>query len=644
MALLLAALLRLANIGDWPPGLYRDEAANGLDALGVLQGNLSLFFTANNGREPIYIYLVALAVAVLGRSALAVRLPAALTGIATTVPTYLLGKSWFGPTAGVFSALIWAITFWPVHLSRIGLRAIVLAPLLATALWLGTRAYRTGESRWWLAAGLVYGLSFYSYLAVRFTPVFLLAVALYLLLTGRKDRLWAGGRSLWFLAGAALVAAPLALLALRDPAVLLGRTGQVSVFSPSVSGGDLAGTLLRQTADALGMFVWRGDSIVRHNAVFDYEAAAFAGRPVFDLFLAGPFLLGVGWCVWQWRRPAAATLLLWQLTMLGPTILAADTPHFLRAAGLLPGVVLLPAIGLGLLWRWERLPPWLRRTLVVGLLAGSLLTTVRTYADYGQQPDVGYLFEEAAAQLGTNVAAVPDGTAVYMDGRFPEGWPSVPFLANGRSVELFSPDDTLPPATGPTVVFAWPYDPLDALAALPTTPGVLTSAAGPLARGDLEPAAYSLYTAYTFTPGLPPVARADNFANLYQLRDAQIAESSPGELAITLQWDQPDSAPPASDRPDILPNAFVHLVGPDGAVITQHDAPLASGLWPAAWWTPDLLVTDVHTLSLNQPLDPAGQRLVVGLYWPESSERLPLLDNRYNTVDDQTTIWPQDGP
>ncbi len=644
MALLLAALLRLANIGDWPPGLYRDEAANGLDALGILQGNLSLFFTANNGREPIYIYLVALAVAVLGRSALAVRLPAALTGIVTTVPTYLLGKSWFGPTVGVLSAFIWATTFWPVHLSRIGLRAIVLAPLLATALWLGTRAYRSGESRWWLAAGLVYGLSFYSYLAVRFTPVFLLAVALYLLLTGRKERLWAGGRSLWFVAGAALVAAPLGLLALGDPAVLLGRTGQVSVFSPAVNGGDLFGTLARQTADALGLFIWRGDPILRHNAVFDYNAAALAGRPVFDLFMAGPFLVGVGWCVWQWRRPAAATLLLWQLTMLGPTILAADTPHFLRAAGLLPGVVLLPAIGLDLLWRWERLPVWLRRAGVVVLLAGSLVTTIRTYTDYGQQPDVGYLFEDAAAQLATTAAAAPDETAVSMDQRYWEGWPSVPFLAGEQDVMLFSPDDTLPPAVGSALAFVWPYDDLGTVATLPTPPGVLRPTTGPLARGDLEPAPYSLYTEYAFTPGKPESNRADNFANLYLLSSTTVEGTTDGELVVTLQWEQPGSAPPAAERPTTLPNAFVHLIGPDGAVIAQHDAPLAGGLWPAAWWEPDLFVTDVHTLSLSRPLDSTGQRLVVGLYWPESSERLPLLDSRYNTVDDQTTIWPPGSP
>ena len=62
LAVVLAVGLRLYRLGEWPPGPYRDEAYNGLDALSVLRGDHALFFPANNGREPIYIYLVALAV------------------------------------------------------------------------------------------------------------------------------------------------------------------------------------------------------------------------------------------------------------------------------------------------------------------------------------------------------------------------------------------------------------------------------------------------------------------------------------------------------------------------------------------------------------------------------------------------------
>ncbi|MBP6789200.1 MAG: glycosyltransferase family 39 protein, partial [Candidatus Promineofilum sp.] len=449
LAVGLAAVLRFYRLGEWPPGPYRDEAYNALDALGVLRGQHALFFPANNGREPLFIYLVALSIALFGPTTLALRLPAAVVGALTTLPAWLLGRAWFGRAAGLLAAFLWAITLWPVHLGRIGLRAGLLAPLLALAFWLGTRAYREQRAALWFAAGLVYGLSFYTYLAVRFTPLLLALFAVYLVATGRRARLWDNGRALWFVGGAALVVAPLAVVLLRQPELLLGRAGQVSILSPEVNGGEPLRALLGNVGRALGLYLWRGDAILRHNALLSYDVVLKsdnpAGRPLFDLFMAGPFLVGLGWCVWRWRRPAAAFLLLWQLVMLGPTILAEDAPHFLRAAGILPGAVFFPAIGLALLWQWPRLPALLRRAAVILLLAGSLALTVRDYARYAQQLDVAYLWESAAAELANAAQATPPETAVYLDRRFVEGWPSVTFLLGDRPVMPF--DAANPPAT-----------------------------------------------------------------------------------------------------------------------------------------------------------------------------------------------------
>ncbi|MCP4427938.1 MAG: glycosyltransferase family 39 protein, partial [Chloroflexi bacterium] len=138
LLVILAAVMRFGALGELPPGLYRDEAHNGLDALAVLDGRHALFFPANNGREPAYIYLTALFVGLFGRSALAVRMGAAVVGTATTWFVYKLARSWHGRSVGLFAAFTWAVTLWPVHLSRIGLRAVLLAPFLAATFWLGT--------------------------------------------------------------------------------------------------------------------------------------------------------------------------------------------------------------------------------------------------------------------------------------------------------------------------------------------------------------------------------------------------------------------------------------------------------------------------------------------------------------------------
>ncbi|MCP4425080.1 MAG: hypothetical protein GY803_11340, partial [Chloroflexi bacterium] len=381
--------------------------------------------------------------------------------------------SWHGRSVGLFAAFTWAVTLWPVHLSRIGLRAVLLAPFLAATFWLGTLAYRR-QNRWlWLAAGLVYGVGFYTYLAVRFTPILLAAVALFLLARGKRQALWPG--ALWFGLGTAVSLFPFALLVLNQPALFLGRAGQVSILNTAVNNGSLWATLGQNTGQALGMFLWRGDTILRHNP---------AGRPIFDLFMALPFLIGLGWSLKNWRRPAAMTLLLWTAVMLGPTILAADTPHFLRASGLLPGVLILPAIGLARLWEWERFSARWRQTAVILLAMGSLMMTIRDYVAYGRSPDTGYLFESAARTLAERANEDVLGIDRFIDDRFWSGWPSIPFLVTNPTAHRFWPDAGLPPLTRISQLFIWPYAQRDFIPPALPADALIWAEPGPLARGD----------------------------------------------------------------------------------------------------------------------------------------------------------------
>ncbi|MCA9933531.1 MAG: glycosyltransferase family 39 protein [Anaerolineales bacterium] len=629
-----AVLFRFYQLDNWPPGLYRDEAFNGLDALNVLDGQHALFFPANNGREPAYIYLTAGAIVLFGRSATAVRLAAALVGSLTALATYLLAKEWFGQRVGLLSAALWAITLWPVHLSRVGLRPILLAPLLALTFWLGTRAYRSQfpRRRWlWLAAGILYGAAYYTYLAVRFTPLLLILLAIYdlrakrhtaaLAIDARRTPFTAYWSLLtdyfFFALGTAVTLSPFALLVWRQPDILLGRTGQVSVLNTAVNGGNLFGTLLRQTGAALGMFIGHGDTILRHNP---------AGRPVFDWFMAVPFLIGLGWCLWHWRRRTAVTLLLWVGVMLGPTILAADTPHFLRASGILPAVVIFPAIGLVQLADWLR-RRWLGAALVGLLLLGSTAVTIRDYAQYSQDPDTGYLFEAAARTLAERINQDGLNTTFFVDERY-WSWPSVPFLITNPNTVRFAPKDGLPtPLPLPAHLFVWPYADTEFVAdALP--PSALVEVAdGPLARGDLEAEAYPLYTSYRVLPAQPLPTLAV-FGETLRLQDAG-AFLYDGAMQVDLIW----RAETAVAQPL---TAFVHLVGPDG-LIAQDDAPPGSGNWPTTWWQPGLQLHEQRTIPLPDGFDPTEAYLLVGLY-DASQIRLPVIDGNGRAAGDSWRV------
>jgi len=282
LAVALGAALRLVALDRLPPGLYHDEAFNGLDALRVLEGDRPIYFPANNGREPLYIYLVAGAIAWLGRTPGAVRLPAAIAGTLTIAAAYGLARALYNRRVAFFTAMITATTLWPVALSRQGFRAALLPLLIALCLWQAARAWRGQHLRDWALAGGLYGLSFYTYLAARLTPLVLLLFGLYLAWAGRLRRLWPGA----LVAGltATLVALPLALYALNHADIFFTRTMQVSLFNPAIHGGDLPGALMRQVGRALGMFTLHGADEVRHNV---------PGRPVFDPAMSLAFLLGV---------------------------------------------------------------------------------------------------------------------------------------------------------------------------------------------------------------------------------------------------------------------------------------------------------------------------------------------------------------
>ncbi len=647
-----AVFLRFYQLGTFPPGLYRDEAFNGLDALGVLNGSrFPLFFPANNGREPVYIYLTAFFINWLGRTPLAVRMGAAVVGSATCWLTYKLATEWFNQRVGLLTAWLWAITLWPVHLSRIGFRTILLPFALALTFWLGILAYRRQKSWLWLLAGAAYGFAFYTYLAVRMTPLLLLLLLIFLWWRGRWQQVWPG--LIWFGAGTAVLLLPWAFLFLQQPELILGRTGQVSIFSPDINGGNLWGTLWRHGWRGLGMFVWRGDVILRHNPV---------GRPVFDWAMALPFLIGLIDCLKQWRKPAAMTLLLWTVVMLLPTILAEDTPHFLRAVGLLPAILIFPAIGLSKIWEWQPVPihknlsfsrrresklvqKWIPQSVVILLAVISLGLTIRDYAAYGRDPEVALLFETAALELGEQIRDEPvetaspreDVGAVYLDRWFWDepsqtGWPSIPFVADLDNVQFYRPETGVPPAPegASVVVYGWPFGSLDFVPNLVKPPFRATAVNGRLARGDLEENSYPLYVRYQLQPTAPMEATVADFDNQLLLQQAESSQLAADQLRITLWWE----AQVALEQELV---AFVHVSDAEG-LIGQSDIPLTAGLWPRSWWQPNIIVQNEHTISLSVPFDPSRHQIQIGVYNPATLERLFIMDEAGERVSDRFVL------
>ena len=94
-----------------------------------------------------------------------------------------------------------------------------------------------------------------------------------------------------------------------------------------------------------------------------------------------------------------------------------------------------------------------------------------------------------------------------------------------------------------------------------------------------------------------------------------------GDLEVTLYW----RALAPMDRDYTV---FVHLVGPDGQLVAQHDGePWWEVSLPTSTWGPGEELRDQHLLKLPPDLGPGIYSLQAGVYYWETLERLPVMEN-----------------
>jgi hypothetical protein len=139
---------------------------------------------------------------------------------------------------------------------------------------------------------------------------------------------------------------------------------------------------------------------------------------------------------------------------------------------------------------------------------------------------------------------------------------------------------------------------------------------------------------YLATEGLPAPApeqpAAVNFGDEIELI-GYTPDCAAAACEVTLYWRAPDT-------PDADYTVFLHLVGGDGQIASQHDGRPGGGLYPTTMWKAGEVVEDRHPLAVATEL-PAGEyRLLVGLYRPETGERLPVLGSDGQVLGDSAEL------
>jgi 4-amino-4-deoxy-L-arabinose transferase-like glycosyltransferase len=616
LALLLAAalVLRLWRLDAVPPGLSHDEAYDALNAVEIARGARPLFFESNNGREPLFMYLVALAFGAFGVGTYQLRAVAALAGTGAIGVTWLFARRALGGRVAWPSAWLMAVAFWPLFDGRVGLRATLL-PLevagLAYALWRWQEdeACRASvrAAGWAALAGVALGAGLDSYTVARFLPALPLGFAAYLAATRRLPiARFVLGLGLMF-GVAALCVAPLIGYFLSHPGAFWGRSGQVNDLRFIVERGDVA-PLIEDTLNTLGMFTVGGDPFMRYN---------LAGRPLFDPLVGALFYVGLVAAARTLRRsPGAAVALLGLVVGLLPSATTGESPHFLRAIGAQPFVFLFPPLGLVALTDWLAAGRLRRPTiypalavLTVGLMAALSL---RDYfvvwpAQRGAREIYGAPMAALAGQLDA-------GEAIdFVSAEYP------------ADLDRFTLDVSRGLRRSDLTWF-------DGRIALPLRPGRPATYA---IASNARPPPELLRQLLGAEPGQGDLDRI-SLADPPDPAPSHPLRARVGESLELLGYDLPDRAVPGGAaravlywrvlaRPADELSFFVHLIGNLGSLWAQAD-----GLgYPIDGWRPGDLLVQWHDLPVPAGAPPVDYAVEAGAYRRADGARLPVaLDGR----------------
>lgn len=672
----LAVALRLPHLLDQPFWFNFDEGHYAWDATRILDGWRPAYLPGNNGREPLFVYMLAAVFALLGPTLLAARLTGLLANVLALPAQAVFVRGLPLPRPGVtalLSAALLAIGFWPLVQSHQSLRAGFLPVWVALLLWAWWRTIddrqpttkdkgqddqgrrteatkdqgpRTNRSSlvgpwslvlrqpftWSMLTGLILAAALYTYLSARFLPIPLVVSAAWVAWRRRRLTPLAGLAVTLTLAGVLVL--PQALVFRDNPDLLLRRAGQVSLLDPANHKGDLVGALGRSGRDLLLAANVRGSRDWTEN---------LPGRPIFDPLLGVAFLAGLGLLAWDLlgrRGPSpqdAAVLLVVTLAVsLVPAWLSENAPSYIRLTGTWPILYLLPA------WALERGGTWLNAhagrhigtaAVALALLVSAAWSLRDFYVTYPATLAAAGTYTGAYVERGEELAAIATEGPTYVT---PVLWGQsvTRFLNARRQPTAYDPRAGLVlPAQGDARYIFEAVEAKDADQFATRWPAAIRQDIRN-SHGDLSLVAFRLPRAAFPTLS---VLDAPRFGGQIRLAGHALAGPSLArgdKLRLTLAW-QTDT-PIEADL-----NQFVHVVDATGRTIGQYDGAPLGGSYPTSRWQPgETIVQPIElTIAQDAPIGPATLR--VGWYDWRTGARLPLDGDDDSALDmDRVQVTP----
>ncbi len=657
--LTVALFLRLWQLADVPTGLHFDEAIDLKIGLDVANGARPLYVAEGWGREGLYYYILALVLQIVPYNPLALRATVVFCSLIFLLFSYLLVRHWNGRLAAGLTVAFLSVTYWPLSVSRFGVRHISVALLLGITAWYFWHKRPAMRLHHFAVTGILLGLTLYTYQPARFVPFIFALFALYLLLFHRQLPManWKG----WGVMAVSffLVALPLILILTQTGSSLEveQRAFTIEPLTELLAGN--VKPIWMNTVDTLKAFTFRGDPLQSYNV---------PERPIFTPSWVGfPFYIGLLLALWRWRQPTYAFALLWLLFMLLPTIVTISAPNFNRMIAAQLPIMYLAALPLAELVDWvsKRHARWLVGVTAVCIFAlfGSL--TITTWRDYFQVWPTEYGHVHT---LNREVTAVVDYLAHESDKRA--------VVISSRNIADEDPYIVNVSLDDPTFPIHW----VDSGQAFAIPVGVdemrfivtndrwidelLADKAQILRQEVLYEDQFTVYTVQRgdwLNSGAIPLFMIDPHAPTpnqdvvqplaasypYAFCHCVLGEQQTGDILLTSaglngDWQARGVIELSTSWQTIEEESFaslalfVHLMNEQGDIVAQFDG---LGYPPHSWKNGDQFV-QMARLALNEELAVGEYWLQFGLYERGTGQRWLLLDTMETPVSDRLILAP----
>ena len=367
-----------------PPGLWGDDAINGLLAFDILDGKigspLQLIRHSHSYFHAWSNYLIAFAFAVLGPGLAALRVPGVLLGCVVGLSVYGIARRLFDRNTALVAGLLVASSPMQISHAKILIQVVHGLAMQCVGFYFLVRAvYRSPSTQaeirvvgshserrnWmWLALSAVFfAATVYTYHSAKVAPLVALPLIVGAVRSGVLDR----RHAVFFAAVLAVCMLPGAWSYWENPKALLSRANAVSLRQEVVRSGSLM-PLLASAWKTLGTFhVEQGPT--------RYHWFGPGSDPALTLIPAALVLHGVTQSLLRFRQPHHQALLFWFAVGCVPAALSTDAPRVYRTIMATPPIFIWAAMPLAAMFRRGRI----LRFVAVMLVAATMVFDFNYY-------------------------------------------------------------------------------------------------------------------------------------------------------------------------------------------------------------------------------------------------------------------------